>query len=159
MQGSELLRDLMVPVLPLGRDDPQRVARVTGERSRLALVLIEQSMTQLRSLTRSLPSSSVVLDIQRRGDRGSVTLRWRTVNGDWVADSTLPSIVAGYPESLRSWYMSAHVQVLWLNAAERTCRRVAADYEGLALAIGQCQCERHPSSELRQTESGRVGHA
>jgi hypothetical protein len=134
---NTFMYDLVIPLLP--PDDRQRAARVTGERCRSVLVVIENRMNQLRSMTRSIPSGSVVLDIQRRGDRGSVTLRWRAMHGGLVSDAALPSIIDGYPSALREWYAAVHVQALWLNVAERSCRRLAGDFDGLAEALSECR--------------------
>jgi hypothetical protein len=61
------------------------------------------------------------------------------VRGGLVPDAALPSVIAGYPVALREWYAAVHVQVLWLNVAERSCRRLAGDFEELAMAISECR--------------------
>jgi hypothetical protein len=101
-----------------------------------ALQLIEQRMADLCRMTRTVPGGGMVLDIQRRLDRRSLALRWRSSAGVMLSESALIECVRHLSPALRAWYADVQVQALWLNLSARLCRRSAADYAGLVDAIG-----------------------
>ncbi len=125
---------LLFPVMPPDQN-PRRVAMSTQGQCVRALQLIEQRMANLCQMTRTVPGEVVVLDIQRRGDRGSASLRWRSPAGVMLSKSALIECVRQLSPALRAWYADVQVQALWLNLSERLCRRSAAEYLDLVDAI------------------------
>jgi hypothetical protein len=125
---------LSLPVIPPDRHHRREAMSCQGQCVR-ALPLIEQRMADLCQMTRAVPGKVVVLDIQRRGDRGSASLRWRSQAGVMLSKSALIEGVRQLSPALRAWYADVQVQALWLNLSERLCRRSAAEYLDLVDAI------------------------
>lgn len=126
---------LLVPAMPSGElADFVRVASATSARFSAELSAIEDCMAELLGKTREVPGWNVCLYIQRRVGRSS-SLRWRSADGGIVPDADLLPSLKGYPQALQDWYRFAHAHVLWLNASERVCRRLAIEYSTLADSV------------------------
>ena len=128
-------RRLLIPVMPSGElADFVRVASNTSTRFSAELSSIEERMAELLEKTREVPGWNVCLYIQRRDGR-SASLRWRSADGGIVPDTDLLPSLKDYPLALQEWYRFVHANVLWLNASERVCRRLAAEYSALADSV------------------------
>ena len=92
-------------------------------------------MADLLGKTREVPGWNVCLYLQRRVGRGGFSLRWRASDGGIVPDADLLPSLNGYPQVLQDWYRRVHTNVLWLNASERVCRRLATEYSALANSV------------------------
>jgi hypothetical protein len=110
------------------------VASTVAAQFSAELGLIERRMVELIGMTREVPGWNISLYIQRRTGRGS-SLRWRSSAGGIVPDTELLPSLQGYPQALQEWYRSVHANVLWLNASERICRRLAGEYSAMARSV------------------------
>ena len=70
----------------------------------VALAQVHAAMTTLHRATRAVRSRFFYLERFRRGQTGTVTLRWRQTTGRYVTWLTLQPSVRQLPSALRAWY-------------------------------------------------------
>ena len=107
---------------------PHGIAK--GFTDREGWAVTAERFSERRLLIPVMPSGELA-DFVRVAGRSS-SLRWRSADGGIVPDTDLLPSLKDYPQALQEWYRFVHANVLWLNASERVCRRLAAEYSALA---------------------------
>ena len=88
----------------------------------VAVAQVHAAMTTLHRATKAVRSRFFYLERFRRGQTGTVTLRWRQTTGRYVTWPTLQPSVRQLPSALRAWYAEAQQYAAWLNAQECALR-------------------------------------